>query len=54
MNGAGGTDTVRIVKVDTDGAANGHIWQQIATIVGVTGMTDVAAEVASGNLVVHA
>jgi hypothetical protein len=49
-HGAGGTDTVSIVKVDTDGATNGHIWQQIATIVGVTGMT----EVASGNLVVHA
>jgi Ca2+-binding RTX toxin-like protein len=43
-----------ILKVDTDGTGSGHTWQQIATIVGVTGLTDEAALVASGNLVVHA
>jgi len=42
-----------IVKVDIDGTGSAHTWQQIATIVGVTGLTDEAALVASGNLVVH-
>ena len=41
------------MKVDIDGTGTGHTWQQIAAIVGVTGLMDVAAEVASGNLVVH-
>ena len=41
-----------ILKVDIDGAASGHSWQTIATILGVTGLTDEAALVASGNLVV--
>jgi hypothetical protein len=36
------------------GLSVGHTWQQIATIIGVTGLTDEAALVASGNLVVHA
>jgi hypothetical protein len=41
-----------ILKVDTDGTGTGATWQQIATIVGVTGLTDEAALVSSGNLVV--
>jgi hypothetical protein len=41
-----------IVEVDTDGPGSGHSWQQIATIVGVTGLTDEAALVANGNLIV--
>ncbi|MCZ7641493.1 MAG: type I secretion C-terminal target domain-containing protein [Pseudorhodoplanes sp.] len=43
-----------LLKVDTDGAANGANWQQIATIIGVTGLTDEAALVANGNLIAHA
>lgn len=39
-----------ILKVDADGGANGFV--QISTIKGVTGLTDEAALVASGNLVV--
>lgn len=39
-----------ILKVDADGGENGFV--QIATIKGVTGLTDEAALVASGNLVV--
>jgi Ca2+-binding RTX toxin-like protein len=46
-----GSDSV--VKVDIDGTGTGHTWQQIATIVGVTGLTDEAALVASGNLIAH-
>lgn len=42
-----------IVKVDIDGTGSAHTWQQIATIVGVTGLTDEAALVASGNLIAH-
>ncbi len=39
-----------IVSVDADGAANGSVWVQIATLTGVTGLTDEAALIASGNL----
>ena len=46
-----GSDSV--VKVDTDGTGSGQGWQQIALILGVTGLTDEAALVASGNLVAH-
>ena len=46
-----GSDSV--VKVDTDGTGSGHTWQQIAVILGVTGLTDEAALVASGNLIAH-
>jgi Ca2+-binding RTX toxin-like protein len=46
-----GSDSV--VKVDTDGTGSGHTWQQIAVILGVTGLTDEAALVTSGNLVAH-
>lgn len=38
-----------ILKIDADGGANGFV--QIATIKGVTGLTDEAALVASGNLI---
>ncbi len=41
--------TNSILKVDADGGANGFV--QIATIKGVTGLTDEAALVASGNLI---
>jgi Ca2+-binding RTX toxin-like protein len=43
-----------LLKVDTDGTANGTSWTQIATIIGVTGLTDEAALVANGNLIVEA
>ncbi len=41
-----------IVKVDIDGAGTAHGFIQIATIAGVTGLTDEQALVTSGNLVV--
>lgn len=40
------------VEVDIDGAGGGYGWMQIATLSGVTGLTDEAALVSSGNLVV--
>jgi Ca2+-binding RTX toxin-like protein len=54
------TDWVRIsdsggnssVEVDRDGTGGGYGWTQMATLTGVTGLTDEAALVASGNLVV--
>jgi Ca2+-binding RTX toxin-like protein len=39
-----------IVKVDLDGAANGQVWTQIATMTGVTGLTDEQALLNSGHL----
>lgn len=39
-----------ILKVDTNGSGNNFV--QIATITGVTGLTDEAALVTSGNLIV--
>lgn len=39
------------VYVDADGTANGTQWVQIATLTGVTGLTDEAALLASGNIV---
>ncbi|MDI1228251.1 MAG: Ig-like domain-containing protein [bacterium] len=41
-----------IVKVDADGAGTASGFVQIATLQGVTGLTDEAALVASGNLIV--
>ena len=54
------TDWVRIstvgsnstVEVDRDGTAGGYGWTQVATLNGVTGLTDEAALVASANLLV--
>ena len=40
------------LKVDLDGTGGVYSWTQIATIEGVTGLTDEAALVASGNLIV--
>lgn len=39
-----------ILSIDADGGANSFV--QIASIIGVTGLTDEAALVSSGNLVV--
>jgi len=55
------TDWVRIsnsgsdstVEVDRDGTGGTYGWTQIATLTGVTGLTDEAALVASGNLLAH-
>lgn len=41
-----------ILKVDRDGAGSTYSLTQIATIHGVTGLTDEAALVTSGNLIV--
>jgi trimeric autotransporter adhesin len=54
------TDWVRIqdsggnstVEVDRDGTGGGYSWSQIATLSGVTGLTDEATLVTNGNLVV--
>jgi hypothetical protein len=40
------------LSVDIDGTARGNTWVQIATIYGVTGLTDEAALVTAGNLIV--
>ena len=40
------------VKVDLDGAGTAYGWSQIATLTGVTGLTDENALVAGGNLIV--
>lgn len=40
------------LKVDRDGTGTTYGWTQVATIEGVTGLTDEAALVASGNLIV--
>ena len=40
------------IKVDRDGAGTEYSFAQIATLTGVTGLTDEAALVASGNLLV--
>lgn len=45
-----GSNTV--LKIDRDGTGTAYGWTQIATIEGVTGMTDEAALVSSGRLVV--
>ena len=42
--------TASLLKIDPDGGANGFI--HIATLNGMTGLTDEAALVASGNLLV--
>ena len=55
------TDWVRIsnsgsnstVEVDRDGTSGTYGWTQIGTLTGVTGLTDEAALVASGNLLAH-
>ena len=39
-----------ILKVDKDGAANGQIWTQVATLTGVTGLTDEASLMSAGRL----
>ena len=44
-----GSDT--LVKVDIDGTGTTHTWQQIATIVGVTGITT-SELIHDGNLIV--
>lgn len=41
-----------LLSVDRDGTGTTYGWTQIATITGVTGLTDEAALVANGNLVV--
>lgn len=41
-----------IVEVDRDGMGTGYGWTQIATLNGVTGLTDEAALVTAGNLLV--
>lgn len=41
-----------ILSVDSNGLVGGTSWTQIGTIVGVTGLTDEAALVTSGNLIV--
>lgn len=41
-----------ILKVDQDGTGTTHGWTQIATLTGVTGLTDEAALVTNGNLIV--
>jgi Ca2+-binding RTX toxin-like protein len=54
------TDWVRIsdsgsnstVEVDRDGTGGTYSWTQVATLTGITGLTDEAALVGSGNLVV--
>lgn len=54
------TDWVRIttvgsdskIEVDEDGTGSGFSWTQIATLQGVTGMTDEAALVTAGTLIV--
>lgn len=54
------TDFVRIsdsgsnstVEIDRDGTGSTYGWQQIATLNGITGLTDEAALVSSGNLIV--
>jgi hypothetical protein len=42
-----------VVKVDIDATSTGHAWQRIATIVGVTELTDEDTLVASRNLIVN-
>lgn len=41
-----------LVKVDRDGTDSAYGWTQISTLTGVTGLTDEAALVANGNLIV--
>ena len=41
-----------LLKVDRDGTGSAYTWTQIATIEGVTGMTDEAAQASAGRLVV--
>lgn len=41
-----------ILKVDQDGTGTTYGWTQIATLTGVTGLTDEAALVTNGNLIV--
>ncbi len=42
--------TNSLVKVDLDGAGTVYAWTQVATLTGVTGLTDEAALMASGHL----
>jgi hypothetical protein len=49
ISDSGGNSTV---EVDRDGTAGGYCWSQIATLSGVTGLTNKAALVTNGNLVV--
>jgi Ca2+-binding RTX toxin-like protein len=44
-----GSDTV--IKVDVDGTGSAHAWQQVATIVGITGLTT-SDLIHDGNLIV--
>ncbi|HYD18830.1 MAG TPA: type I secretion C-terminal target domain-containing protein [Patescibacteria group bacterium] len=41
-----------IVEIDRDGAGTGFGWTQVATLTGVTGLTDEDALVTAGNLIV--
>lgn len=41
-----------MVEVDRDGTGGTYGWSQIATLTGVTGLTDEAALVSNGNLLV--
>jgi Ca2+-binding RTX toxin-like protein len=41
-----------IVEVDRDGTGGTYGWTQVATLTGITGLTDEAALVTSGNLIV--
>jgi trimeric autotransporter adhesin len=49
ISDSGGNSTV---EVDRDGAGGTYGWTQIATLTGITGLTDEAALVSSGNLIV--
>jgi len=40
-----------VVKVDRDGTGSTYGWQQIATLEGVTGLTDEAALLAAGKII---
>lgn len=46
---SGGSSTV---SVDLDGTGGTYSWTQIGTLSGITGLTDEAALVSNGNLVV--
>ncbi len=41
-----------IIKVDLDGTGSASTWVQVATLTGITGLTDEQALVTSGNLIV--
>jgi Ca2+-binding RTX toxin-like protein len=50
-NALNGTDS--ILSVDKDGTGSTYGWTQLALITGLQGLTDEAALVTSGNLLVH-